>query len=68
MIGKPALLQISLEGKASQFTQPLSILAFVVAAFALVAAASLTCTSHALLTPHVQTLQFPAKTSAKSGQ
>ena len=40
MVCLSALLQVPLEGEASQFAQLLSILAFVVTAFALIAAAS----------------------------
>ena len=63
-----ALLQVPLEGEASQFAQILSILAFEIAAFALVAAASLGCINHALPEPPAQTLRSLARPSGTSGR
>ena len=66
MVCLSALLQVPLEGEASQFAQLLSILAFVVAAFALIAAASLGCINHALPEPPAQTLQSLSRPSGTS--
>ena len=62
MISKPTLLQISLEGEASQLVWLLSILAFVIAALALITTPSLRCISHELLVSPSGTLQSPART------
>ena len=68
MIRKPTLLQISLEGEASQFTKLLSILAFGIAALALIRTSSLRCISNALLVPPAQTLRSPARTIVTIGR
>ena len=46
MVCLSALLQVPLEGEASQFAQLLSILTFVIATFALIAAAPTCCVTH----------------------
>ena len=66
MVSLSALLQVLLEGEASQFAQLLPILAFVVAAFALIAAASPGCINHTLPEPLLKRrdlLQRPARPS-----
>ena len=66
MVCLSGLLQSPLEGETSQFTQLLSNLSFLMATFALIAAASLGCNNHALPEPTLRSLTKPNGTSGRS--
>ena len=68
MVCLSALLQVPLEAEASQFAQLLAILAFQIAALALIAAASLVRINHALPEPPAQMLRSLARPSGTSGR
>ena len=59
MVCLSALLQVPLEGEASQFAQLLSILAFVIATFALIAATPTRCVTHRVPTHHLHSQGVP---------